>query len=448
VKSFQFFSRTNGLGLLLVLTGSLAGTIPLRGQPTIVSVVPARGATGVSTSAPVVFTFSTNMNFFLTSAQFFDASSPFAPLPTMAVWSAGNTKLTCTPNPAFPANKTIVWSVDGEDEDGTSLGGETSGFFTTGSGGGGGSGSGTNAITTFSVGRVNYYNQTSAGAPFLDREMSYGFTATTTLASNRTASSISLTLPTGAVTNLSENPFSPELFYFFDSGTNLAPFEAQYPGGNYLFNVQAASSNQQATVALPAGAIQPNAPHVSNFAAAQSVDPTQPFTLTWDAFAGGSAADYISVQIQTNFMSANVGSSGALNGTATSIVIPANTLPPNRFLDGCELTFYHYVASTNGSFATFAYRATSTQFFMTTTGGSATNVSIVLTNTARPTNGAFSFDVLSPAGQTVTIEYSTTLKPGSWSTLLSTNNSSGRVRIADPQAGINPYRFYRGRNGP
>lgn len=33
---------------------------------------------------------------------------------------------------------------------------------------------------------------------------------------------------------------------------------------------------------------QPNAPQVSNFDAAQSINPSQPFTLTWDAFIGGA----------------------------------------------------------------------------------------------------------------------------------------------------------------
>ena len=102
---------------------------------------------------------------------------------------------------------------------------------------------------------------------------------------------------------------------------------------------------------------QPPGPHVSNFGLGQSIDPTQPFRLTWDAFAGGTSTDFISLQIDTNFVSANLGTSGALNGTATSVVIPANTLPPDTFLDGCYLTFCHFLAATNSAYATFAYRA-------------------------------------------------------------------------------------------
>jgi hypothetical protein len=87
---------------------------------------------------------------------------------------------------------------------------------------------------------------------------------------------------------------------------------------------------------------------------------------------------------------------------------------------------------------------------MGTSGGVFTtapaNVPLTLTNAAW-SPGAFSFDVLSPAGQTLTVEYSSTMRSNQWFTLLTTNSPSGRVRIADPQSSTNPRLFYRARTG-
>src|SRR5439155_10821059 len=73
----------------------------------------------------------------------------------------------------------------------------------------------------------------------------------------------------------------------------------------------------------------------ANFDAAQELDPSVDFMLRWDPFVGGTAADFIQVSIQdstsmTVFQTPGVGQAGALNASATSVVIPANTLPPLR----------------------------------------------------------------------------------------------------------------------
>src|SRR5438477_9915978 len=90
-------------------------------QPVIVSTVPPNGGT-VSTNGPVVFTFSSGMDTTATDAQFVD-SATFTFFATSNWWSAGDTVLTCTPTPAFPANKMITWFVSGQDTNGLSLGG-------------------------------------------------------------------------------------------------------------------------------------------------------------------------------------------------------------------------------------------------------------------------------------------------------------------------------------
>ena len=83
------------------------------------------------------------------------------------------------------------------------------------------------------------------------------------------------------------------------------------------------------------------------------------------------------------------------------------------------------------------------------TGGSFTTVSVAqltLTN-ATWSAGVFAFDVTSQAGQTLTVEYSTTLLPNQWQTLLTTNSPTSPVHVVDPHSTTNRYLFYRARTG-
>jgi hypothetical protein len=428
---------------LAALTFSFANLSQAQGEPTIVSVVPANLATGVSPSAPVVFTFSEAMDPDMTDATFLSATT-FMMLPTSPVWSAGNTVLTCTPNPPFPANTFIVWDVSGQNPNGDALSGDTSGFFTTG-GSGTGTGSGTNHITTFALGKIHAYEQTSVAAPMPETNAPYSFSALTTLASNRTATAVTLTLPNSAVSNLMQVPFRPEEFFLFFTTTNLSSLNNTYPDGNYTFTVQSAASNQMVTVNLPASLMQPNAPRVTNFVAAQSVDASQPFRLGWDNFAGGTANDYISVNIGTAFRTPDPGTAGALNGTATSVLIPAGTFQPNTTYESTIGFSRANVNTNNSAYATTVYRGTTTRFNLITSGGSGGP--LVLTNAAWTAN-MFNFEVVSSVGQTFTVEYSSTMLSGEWQTLLTTNSLTGRLLISDPHSTTNSYLFYRARNGP
>ncbi len=429
-----------------VLIFSLAGFPRAVAQPTILSSVPASGATGVSPTAPVILTFSQAMNPTLTTATFLDVTHGGAVVPTTPTWNAGNTVLTNAPISPFATNSTIEWAVSGQSAGGVALGGLPFGTFTTGSGGGGGGGgSGTNAITSFNLGKIFLYDQNSTAAPVPDTNASYNLSAVASMVSNRVATAVSLTLPNSAVSNLTQNPVAHENFFLFSSYTNQTTFSNTWPDGAYAFTVYSNASSQVVIVTLPSTMVQPNAPHISNYAAAQAVNPAQPFTLSWDAFQGGTSTDFVFVAVENLFNSANPGTSNALPGTATSVVIPANTLQANSNYTA-SISFYRVILATNGSsYATFVYKASSTQFGITTGSGTATGP-LVLTNAAFAA-GVFGFDVTSAAGQTFTIEYVTNL-PGLWQSLLTTNSATGRLRITDPRSTTRRELLYRARNGP
>ena len=359
---------------LMVLMAVLAGLQQAMALTTILSTVPGNGATGVSPGAPVVFTFSAAMNSTSTVAAFYDVTAGFQSPPVIPVWSAGNTVLTCTPWPAFANNHTIEWQVFGLDALGNPLAGTTTGSFTNVAGVNGGSG--TNAFTFFEVGEYTYYGQTSPSPPVLYPHITYEFFAQTLLSSNRTATNVTVTIPVrSAVSNLVEDLLTPERFSTAVYNTNLlAAFTTNFPSGNYIFNVSAVTSNQQVTVNLPAY-VPPNAPQVSNYAAAQSVNPSQPFTLTWNTFTNGGSADWILFQIDgglggTLFQTPVFGQPNAMNGTATSVMIPAHTLTAGS-TNTAVLAFYHITSSTNGTIVAGAAVASATLFTIITTAGSA-----------------------------------------------------------------------------
>jgi hypothetical protein len=237
----------------------------------------------------------------------------------------------------------------------------------------------------------------------------------------------------------------PEDYFLTASETNQSAFDSTFPDGNYIFTVYAATSNQEVTVGMPSSLAQPGAPQVSNFAATQSVNPTQPFTLEWDAFVGGTAKDSIYVSIGNTYGSGDIYTSNGIPGTATSFVIPAGTLETNSSY-ASYIVFYHFTVVSNlPDHVAVGLRESETQFTLLTTGGN-TNVTgpVSLTNAAW--NGHnITFGVSATAGQTVTIQYNTSLGVASspWKTLLTTNTATGTFQVTDAVNTGDTAVFYR-----
>ena len=424
---------------LLVSCILLASVGSLVAAPTLVSVLPADGATGVSASTPVVFTFSEAMNNQMTFVLFTDGVNQ---LPALPAWSSGNTVLTCTPYPSWPTGGTVYWQFAvAMSAGGIPMSPLPTGSFSTG--GGGPSGSGTNAITLLSVGRMVTYNQFSTGTPTLDTNYPYAFIGTTTLASNRTATNITLTMPTTYVSNLATTSFRPEFYSLSYYNTNQATFDGLYPSGTYTFTIKSTASNQVVTVNLSPSMAQPGAPHTTSFTAAQSVDASQPFTISWDPFTGGGSTDYVGVAVG-EWRSPDPGAAGALNGLSTSVQVPANTLQPSSNYDA-YISFYHVIATSNATYATTASKFTATRFNVATIGPASRPV---LSNWVKNA-GSFAFDVAFSAGQTVTVVSSTNVAAAlaQWPVLLTTNAPGTKFRVTDPRASTNKSLYYRARNG-
>lgn len=424
---------------LLVAMTLLAGFQRAVAATTIVSTVPSNGATGVSPTAAVVFTFSTAMNPTATTADFLDTTAFESPTMTFA-WSAGNTVLTCRPSDGFANNHTIQWNVSGQDAVGNSLTGTTTGSFTTVPGVNGGSG--TNAVSIFQVTKYAVYGQASSAALSFT---TYEFFAQTVLASNRTATSITVTIPvTASVVSLDEDALQPQRFSAATFMPNQTTFDTTFPIGNYVFNVTPA---QQVTVNLP-NFSQPNIPVIGNYNAAQTIDPSQPFTLMWNTYSNAAGKDWILLNISaasggTLFQTPLFDQPGSLSGSATGVTIPAGVLPANS-TNTVFVGFAHTTSVTNGGNVSVAVVATVTLFAIrTTTAGSVTGPAPTLAIIHSGTNVLLEW----PTNATgYNLQFSTNLALTNWSATLPapvvvntnevvTNAMSGAARffrLSDP----------------
>ncbi|HEY5909436.1 MAG TPA: Ig-like domain-containing protein [Verrucomicrobiae bacterium] len=442
----SFTSAARYLVVCLPLLAGLPAVVCVsEAAPTIVSTVPANMATGVSPSAAIVVTFSEAMDPNATSAQFMDVTTTQFLTTFSFAWSSANKVLTCTPTTPLPAGHMIYWMVDGSNPSGTPLGGTPAGMFTVATAAG--TGCDPNApMASFTVSKGWLYAQADAGAPTLDPNSPFCFLACTTLPCPRNATNVNLQAPSGATANMSLSPLPGHLTLTECGFAGPAALDAAYAPGNYVFNIQAVGSNQAVTLNFPASLTQPPAPHLANYLAAQSINPAQPFTLAWDPMSGGSTADWIYVEIYGGaFKTPSVGEAGALNGTATGVIIPAGALQPNQSYSG-SVTFYHYLLLTNGaSHLALTYRASITEFDLKTSAATST---LILANPVWAGPGHFSFEVNCSTGQSLVAEYCADLASQQWVTLWSTNSPSQRVRFTDPQAATSGHLYYRVRTGP
>jgi methionine-rich copper-binding protein CopC len=421
----RFVRASRAAGLLAVVSAiSFLAQVGQAG-PSIVSEVPAEGASGVSPSANVVFTFSTAMDTTLTTATFTDTNGNT--LTTTPSWSTDGKTLTCTPTPAFPSPDFILWTVTGQDTTGDAL--PTSyGYFTIGGSPGGGGGGCTpvgNTNTGFVLEESWLFVQTNAGPPVPAPIVAYAIDA-----------------DVSTVIGLSNYTGNGQSFLTNDAYTDASELNAAWPNGSYKFAVTG-TSPALPVVTVDFNLTQPNAPEIANFAASQAVNPTLPFTLSWNSFSNRVDTNEIFVNIGYNSC-AGTGFYTNLPGTATSATIPAGALSPGSNYLNSELGFINISGISNHSpeYTAGSVRSSVTSFTLTTTGGSGSGT--LSFSNAVLSGGLLKFDITGPADTTITVQYTSNLATGTWATLIATNSgSSGTISVTDTPSKTGPGRFYR-----
>lgn len=178
-----------------------------------------------------------------------------------------------------------------------------------------------------------WYLQTSDADPeLLPRAQDpFDLTATAFLSEELLADPDALLFLTGmtlrAGTGLYPMDFDPGAgaFRFYDGAVTAQGLDLRYPPGNYRFTLHSVITGETSYTVPLYGDDYPPAPKVIHFPAAQQIDPARDFTLRWSEFTGGGGRE-IWVQITVAASGQVVFAPPPLDGTATSLLIPAGTL--------------------------------------------------------------------------------------------------------------------------
>jgi hypothetical protein len=193
----------------------------------------------------------------------------------------------------------------------------------------------------------------------------------------------------------------------------------------------------------------PPVPKVTGYATTQAWSATQDGTLRWNGFTGASADDYQSVYIadaegNVVFQAPDPCVPRELPVSATSIVIPANTLQAGQTYDAQILYSKQFYFSTNAvpEMAGFGSQNRTTRFTLVTTGGTPVVPATLSAIQVLP-NGDFQFDVSGSAGRTYAIQRAASLNAAVWPEVATVVlDAGGKGRFLDTPSGQGPF-FYR-----
>jgi hypothetical protein len=299
-------------------------------------------------------------------------------------------------------------------------------------------------VSQYAVIKAITYRQTNAAGAFPRPTGGVSFTAVVAPSGAGTVLSATVTNPLAVTYTLSN---SAGLFIYSTNFPSRAAMDSNFPSGGYSFCIQTLNDGTRApTLTLTGDAYPTNPPPtITNYTDAQLICETNDFTVQWAPFTGGNAADFIQLTIsEVNgpavLSSPDPGQSGALDGTATSYLIPSNTLAMGRLYDA-SLLFANVTAidiiSYPGVIGAPAYVVT------TDTSVRSKSIPLLLITTVTNTGEArLTFN--SDPGRAYDIRAASELSNVTlWSSLLITNAVTTNVTYTDPTSTNFPKRFYR-----
>jgi hypothetical protein len=310
--------------------------------PELMFAQPTDGQTGVATSTPLMLIFGSPM----AQSQAVAWSSNVDPSKISYSWMQGM-MLTITHAGGWPGNATITYTLNPpgaapgfKDLSGTPLP-TTQGSFSTGTGGGG-SGDpcdddpqGRNSAGFF-LAKFTQYVQTNDSQPSLvtgEDELAVVFQAIVNSPTNNPVTEARVTAP-GNRTLVLSNFFGGTTFMYFQEFATPAEMDAAYPAGNYTLTVRRSNgASQTGTLIVPANVTVPT-PRLANYSQVANFVAAQDFTFRWDPFTGAVVnRDFLSFAVNDKqgheFHAPDACVPRELPVTATSIVVPRNTLAAN-----------------------------------------------------------------------------------------------------------------------
>jgi hypothetical protein len=277
-------------------------------------------------------------------------------------------------------------------------------------------------VQWYGVMRKQRFSQTFAGAPALLPQKAYEFDAFTEAAQQPALTAVSLKLENNTVKNLAATGSS---WLWRENFNDLAGINQTYPNRTFRLAMNTAHDGvREIPLDMSTSTVYPGAPQISNWNDANNIDPAKPFTLTWSGFAGGTVNDFVKVILDSNgqvlFHTGNFPKdAGALNGTANSVILPANLLKPGSAYNVTILSFRPYYSDpfTYPRVTGVAGYASETTAVIRTRGGAINTPALMQ---SRLNSGLFEFTINSAMnGRQYSIQSSPDLK--AWTTIWITN---------------------------
>lgn len=230
----------------------------------------------------------------------------------------------------------------------------------------------------YGVGKFRDFTQSSAGAPVFNPPSSEPWEGFAVILGQAETdfTSVTVTPPGGSALALEWDTEELEWVLEVDQTfMTQAELNAVFPdsASPYTFDFNLSGGGSASSDIVLNGGIFPEALQTSNFAAAQSVDPTSDFTITWNASPSGTVNDFIIVDVMNElgdsvYTSDKPGGPAPLDGTATSVVLPAGTLLPGLTYD-VELLILDVADTVTGDLAGatgYSFYSTATHFDLLT----------------------------------------------------------------------------------
>jgi hypothetical protein len=234
-------------------------------------------------------------------------------------------------------------------------------------------------------------------------------------------------------------------FRFYDGAVTAQVLNLRYPPGNYRFTLHSVITGDTTYTVPLAADDYPPAPKVTNFPAAQQIDPARDFTLRWSEFTDGDGRE-IWVQITVAASGQVVFAPPPLDGAATSVLIPAGTLEAETNYQAL-LTFRRYTHADFGTTQPSVYAGfEANNIVPLRTGSSGSPAPPRFAGWKRLANGDLELTVESQAGQPLTLVAAEALD-GAWTNLQTATPTGATTTFVVPRAALDGRRFFRAREG-
>ncbi len=292
-------------------------------------------------------------------------------------------------------------------------------------------------VSYYAVMKGILFNQAGTAQPAIRTGLPYVFEAVVQPGTNTVRAArlqwSAVDLPLNAIT-------TPNAFGFVQRVRTQDQLDATFPTDGYRIVVQSTNDGTNSGTLAISGNGYPFAPFLHKLSEAQAIDPAAPYTLSWNPFIDGTTNDFIFVQIETSqgrvfATGMDPTAAGALDGTASSVVIPADTLQPGRAY-AARVAFYRLSdRNTNdypGVLGAGGYFA-QTDFYLATTGsGDITPPALLSTSPADGETGvAINEPIVFRFNETMNRGFALGISPGSFGRTFDWS-PDGRVLVATP----------------